>query len=110
MAPQAVFLQPFGVHWPYAYRFREIPQREFERMIPAVIRFGNQLGNERMRRVAVIADGPAMVAGFLPRFELIAHDVAVCALVRIVAEVGEAIGKLECEHCETERYTQNSAD
>ena len=67
-------------------------QGEFNRMIPAVVRLRNQLRNQRMRRMTVVTDRSAVVARFLPRIEMLAHNVTVGALIGVVPEVGEAFG------------------
>ena len=87
MTAEAILLQTLGIHRPDPDRVRERLQSELHGMIPAVIRFGDQLGDQAVRRVAIVADRHAVMARPLPGIELIAHDMAVGALVRVVAEI-----------------------
>ena len=61
--------------------------REVERVPEAVARLHRVLGNQRVRRVTVVARRHGVMAPLGPRGEVLAHDVAVRARRRIVAEV-----------------------
>jgi hypothetical protein len=110
MAAQAVFLQLYGIHGTDANGVGKVLQGELHRVIPAIVRLGDEFGDERMWGVAIVADGPAMVAGLLPGIELFLHDVAVGALLGVVAEVGEAFGELKGVGSQTQGDTKQGAN
>src|SRR5687768_11792515 len=87
---QAVLLQncaPFGLH---DDGFDELLRRELLAMSPAVLGFGDVLGQEGFGQMAVDADRDLMVARLLPGVVLRLHDVAVHARLRILLEIREA--------------------
>src|SRR5207253_7845505 len=87
MAGEAVLLQDPRVLFVDPDRLVEILEREARRMPEAVLRLGDPLGESGMREMTVHAGGGDMMAGVLPAFILLAHDVAVDAGARIAAEV-----------------------
>src|SRR6185436_15788039 len=70
---QTVVLQDGAVSRLDADRLLEVLQREALRVVPAVARLGEVLGEEAMREMAVDAGGDAVMAGLLPAVVLAAH-------------------------------------
>ena len=71
----------------YLYRFGKSPHGEVEGMAEAVTDFRPIFAEEIVWRVAVITHRHASVAGPLPAFQLLPHDVAVRTRGRIVGEI-----------------------
>lgn len=75
----------------------EVPCRERERVIPPIDAFHKIFADERtMWGVAVVTSGDRMMRRFLPGGEMIVHDVAVRAGIRIVTEVRRSVRIHEC--------------
>jgi len=72
-------------------------------MKKAVLRLGEILRNETGRRVAIVARGYRAMTRLGVGIQMIAHDVAIRAGVRIVAQVRVALGINESECAEAER-------
>jgi hypothetical protein len=87
MTAQAIFLQnraPFGL---YDDRLDEVLRRELLAVAPAVLGFGDILGDEGFGQVAVDANGNLVVARFLPGIVLRLHDVTVDARLGVLLEI-----------------------
>ena len=95
MTANTVFVRPFRVRRTDPDRIAIVLQGELHRVVPAIVRFGEELGQKLMRHMAVIADRAGVVARFLPGSQVFAHDVTVGAGIRIVAEIGKPLRKLE---------------
>lgn len=99
MTCDAVCLGNIGIERTNTDWFMEISQRKGYAVIEPVDTFDKPLFNERcMGRVAVIAGCNPCMAGMLPGIELLAHDVAVIAGLRIIRKVRSTFGIVECEH------------
>ena len=72
-------------------------ERECQRMKKSVISFGHPFADRMMWQMAIVADRDMMVAGVLPRIEMLLHRVAIDTRLRIVAEVAGALAIAECE-------------
>ncbi len=59
--------------------------------------------------MAVITRGISVMAGFLPAVELVPHDVAVDAGIRISGEVGGAMRKIERVPAGTQQYPDHQS-
>src|SRR5262249_26988471 len=95
VALDAVLLHVSGAPRFDADRLREVLQCEPLRVPEAVLRLCQVLASKIVWDVAVVADGDGMVARLLPAVVMLAHDVAVDARLRVVAEVREALGVAE---------------
>jgi len=73
----------------------KVLEGEGQRMVKAVVAFDNPFFNWVMRQVAVVAAGDAVMAGMLPRIEMVLHDVAVDARLGIAAEIAGAFAVAE---------------
>ena len=60
--------------------------------------FDKILGDQGMRRMAVVAGGPLLVPGVVPAFVDSIHHMAVVAGGRVVAQVGGEIGDVQPHH------------
>src|SRR5688572_1760442 len=78
-------------------RLVKILQRERLRVVIAVLRLGDVLPDQAVRKVAGDAGRDRVVARFLPGVVLRLHDVAVDADLRVVAHVREPLGVEEGE-------------
>jgi hypothetical protein len=84
MAIQAIGIQNAGAFRTNPNGLIEILECESLGMVIAVGDFYQPFPEESVRNVTVVANGKAVMAGFLPPVELFAHDVAVHAHVRVV--------------------------
>lgn len=100
MTAQAVALQDLTVLGIDDDGFVEDLECEPFGVVVAVFRLGHVLGDETLRQMAVDAARNTVMGGFLPRIKLRLHDVTVCASSWVRAEVGQALGILECEDTE----------
>src|SRR5262249_27545389 len=88
----AVALQDAGILLVDADRFVKILQREARGVPEAVLGLGDPLRQALVRQMTIHARGIGVMAGSLPAFKLIAHDVTVDARIGIAAEVRGALG------------------
>jgi len=51
-----------------------------------------QLADEIVRHMAIVARGDRVMTGLLPAIELLAHNVAIGAGARVIRQVGQPIG------------------
>jgi hypothetical protein len=87
MTIKTICIKDFGTGRPDPDRLMEILQREGLGMKVAVGNLGPPFAEKIVRHVAVVADGKAMMAGFLPAIELVAHDMAIGAGARVVRKI-----------------------
>jgi hypothetical protein len=90
MTLDAVVTENLAIARPDANGFVEILQRESFGVPKSVLGFGQIFSEEIMGRVTVVARCNGMMAGLLPAFILVAHDMAVDAGFRVIAEVRAA--------------------
>ena len=88
----------------------EVACGEREGMKEAVLGLGEILRHETGRRVAIVAGRNRAMTRLRVGVEMIAHDVAVCACVRIVAQVRVALRINESECTEPERSADCDRD
>ena len=81
-----------AVAWFDAQRIGELAGGEGERVPEAIVGFGDVFADDVVGCVAVVACGNGAVAGLEPAIIMLLHDVAVCAGVGIVGEIGSALG------------------
>ena len=96
MTVQAISIEDAGVSLPDSNRFPEILQCERLGVVIAVGHLRQPFAEEIVRHMAVVAGGKAVVAGLLPAFELLAHDVAVYACTRVIGKIAGALRKIKC--------------
>ena len=89
MTMQAVLLQDAGVLLVDLDGFVKILKGEALGVEIAVLRFGQILGEERLRQVAIDASGYMMMAGLQPRIELGLHNMAIRAGEGVGAKIGK---------------------
>ncbi|MDK3157360.1 hypothetical protein QPK87_12345 [Kamptonema cortianum] len=83
-------------------RLVEVPQRECNAVVKTVDTLDDPFVGKFVRRVTVVTGGHAGMAGMPPCIELIAHDVAVHARLRVIGKVGVASGVAEGEQPQPE--------
>ena len=83
---------------------------EVKRMEEAVAGFNGVFSGEIVGRVAIVAGGGGMMAGFDPSIVLRAHGMAVGAGGGIVEEVGIAFGIQEGVRTETNQGTRENSE
>lgn len=110
VAAQAVLLQDGAVSGLDCNGLGEVLKGEALRVMVAIARLGNELGQDSARQVAVDAGGGAMVACLLPAIILTAHDVAVGAGSRIAAEVRESLGVAKGEGAKPKQDARCNCD
>jgi hypothetical protein len=91
MTTQTVILKDFGIVRLNANRLVKILKRKTLGMVIAVRSFGNIFSDQIVRKVAIDAHGGGMVRTFLPRGELVIHDMAIGARLRIGGKIGKAV-------------------
>src|SRR4051812_26799217 len=91
-------------------RLLEAAGGEGEGVVPAVQRLGEPLPGEVVRGVAIVADRDGVVAGAGPPLELLAHDVAVHARLRVVGQIGAAARVGEGEAADADQHAEGEAD
>jgi len=64
---------------------------ERQRMIKSIVRLGQQMSDDVMRQMTIVADGNMAVAGLLPRIVVRLHDVTVRARRRVANQVAVAL-------------------
>lgn len=74
------------------YVVRKISSSEVEGMEESVAGFNGVFAREVVRSVAVVAGGGVLMASFDPAIVLRIHNVAVRASLRIIGEIGIALG------------------
>ena len=84
-----------------------VKSNECQKPLRALVTY---LPTRSWRRVAVVADRDGAVARALPAVELLAHDVAVRARLRIVAQVRRAARVDEGVATQTQQQAQHDAD
>ena len=109
MTIDTVALQDLLVLFLYYDGFMKILHRECPGMIPAVFRFRHIFAHKAVRQVAVDAGRDRVVARLLPRVVLGVHDVTVGASLRILAQVGQALGVAERRPAEADQHTHHGA-
>lgn len=92
MTAQAVGLNDAAGGFLGADGLRDVPADERGDVVEAGAGLDDIFGDESVRGVAVVAGGPALVAGVVPAFIGGIHHVAVVAGDRVIAEVGGEIG------------------
>src|SRR5262249_39662281 len=121
VAAQAVVLQDAAVSGLDADRLLEDELRarlvgvrglegEPRRVVIPVERLGDVLGREPGRHVAVVAGGEGVVRALAPGVVPVAHDVAVDARRRVVAQVREALGVTEGGHADADHRAEKNAE
>ena len=95
MAPHAVVLQNPKPRRLDRYGLLESLGGELLPMPPTVLGFGEVLGNEGLRQVAIHTHRNRVMASLLPAIELGLHDVAIHARRGISTEVGQSLGVAE---------------
>lgn len=88
MTAQAIILQDTAASLLNADRFNEVLSGEFLTVAPAIFGFGKIFRNERVRQMAIDANGDRVMAAVLPAVVLGLHDVAVDASFGIGTQVG----------------------
>jgi len=71
-----------------------------------VVGLGRPFSDEVVGQMAIVADGNTLMRRFLPRIEMILHDMAIGARLRVIAEVAGALSVTEREYAKAE---QNAA-
>ena len=88
----------------------KVLERERLRVHKAVFRFGRVFADKIVRNMAIIARRHAVMAGFLPTVVLLAHDMAIDASFRVVAQVGSPLGIVEGIGPHAEDYADEGAE
>lgn len=91
-------------------RLVEILKREAPGVAIAVLHLGEVLAEKVLRHVAVVAGGEGVVAGVLPGFVLLAHDVAVDAGHGVVGEIRTALGGFKGESARADKDAEEDAE
>ena len=95
----------------YLDRILEIAQCECQRVKKSVVRFGDPFSDCVVRQVAIVANRNVVVAGMLPRVEMLLHNMAIHARLRIVTQVTGALAVTKCERAQSDKNTdQNGAE
>jgi len=81
---------------------RVVPCSEIERMEESVRSLNRIFADDIVRRVAIVAGRHRMMARLDPCVILRLHDVAICASLRVICEVGVALGVNECIQADTD--------
>ena len=81
----------------------KILKRECQRMKKPVVRFRDQMADEIVRQVAVVARRHMAMARILPRVVVALHHVAIRARGRIPAQVTPALAVPESERSEADQ-------
>ena len=101
-------------HAPAAFldldRVVKIAGGEGERMKEAVLGLREVFGHEAGRRVAIVAGGDRAMARLHPGIEMVLHDVAVGAGLRVVREIRPAVGVDEGVATDSCRQPKQHAD
>lgn len=91
MTVDTVVLQNRGVARSDSNWLVKVLKGETLGMPEAVLRLGEVLAHQVVGRVAIVARRHRVMAGVLPAGIVVAHDVAVHAGLRIVAEIGPSL-------------------
>ena len=92
----------FDLNW-----LMEVFQSERQRMKKTVVCLGTPLANKIVWQVTVIANGHMLMAGILPRVEVILHNMAVGTCLGVVAQVTSPLPIAEGKHAYTRQRTQH---
>ena len=102
MAAQTIALQNPAVALVDHDRLMKILERERLAVIPAVGSLFDVIHGKRMSQMAIIASGDRMVRPLGPAGVFVVHDVAVGAGRRIITQIAQAVGVVECERTQTD--------
>ncbi len=95
VAADAVGLEHRGVFGTNHDGLMKVLESETLGMPGAVFGFAQVFGDERVRRVAIVARGDGVVGRLQPAVVLVAHDVAIYARLRVVGKIGEPFRVME---------------
>lgn len=87
----------------------ELACSESNGMVVPVLRLGEILADEILRRMAVVTPGHRLVAGFGPGIQVVLHNVTVCTGVGIISQVRGPLGIVESERTKANGKAHNYA-
>ena len=110
MTAQAIPLNNLAIVRSDADRFVKVLHRELLGMAPAILSLDQIFAGKTLGEVAVVADGDALVAPFLPGVKVLPHDMAVGADRRIIGKIRAPLGIIERKKAKSDQDADQRGD